>query len=211
MDADLLDGEILRGAPGLNLFKPGVVLSPDELLDAMPGAEWGRKVRELTELETGTQKGAAYKNAYARLRLQSPSPARRAKGARARGQSKASRKRSLKTQLKLRAKELEASEYLAELRLHGGEVRMLVRISADEFWAPRGGGTIHIPQRAMRRILREWADGEKQLAADDLTYEFESRYPLPDPEILELNLEPSQGGGEDQRYHGPQSPFAREI
>lgn len=209
--ADLLDQEILRGAPGLNLFPPGVILSPGELLDAMPGADWSAQVRELAELEAGGKRGGtAYKNAYARIRRQNPSPARRAKGAKAAKASKKSRATNRKTQLKLREKELEADEYLAALRLHGGEVKMRVRISADEFWAPRGDGTIHIPQRAMRTIIRNWAAGEKDLAAEELLYEFESRYPLPDPEILQLSLEPSHGGGADDRYTKPTSPYARE-
>lgn len=87
---------------------------------------------------------------------------------------------------------------------------MFVRISADEFWAPRGGGSIHIQQRAMRSVLRTYADGDRELAAEELLYEFERNYPLPSPEILEMRLDSSQGGGEDDRYTGPASPFARE-
>jgi hypothetical protein len=207
---DLLEEEILRGAPVFRSLDPTVLLSPGELLDAMPGVGWSRKMRELTELEAGSNRGgAAYKNASARLRRQNPSPARKARGAKASKASRQSRRRNLKTQLELRGKELEAHEYLVELRLHGGEVRYYVRISADEFWAPRGEGTIHIPQRAMRTILRTWADGEKELAGEELLYEFEARYPLPDPEILDMRLDPSQGGGADDRYTKPTSPYAR--
>src|SRR5580700_4807732 len=96
---DLLEAEILRGAPGLNLFQPGILMTPDELLNALPGADWSAKVRELAELDAGTiKRGARYKNSYARIRRQSPSPARRAKGAKAARPSKKSQKRNLKTQ-----------------------------------------------------------------------------------------------------------------
>jgi hypothetical protein len=193
---DLLEGEILRGAPGLGLFQPGIILSPSELFNAIPGAEWGAKVRALAELEVGSRRGNAYKNAYARIRRQNPSPARQARGAHPLKASNKSRRNNLKTQHKLRAKELEADEYLAGLRLHGGEMRLLVRISADEFWAPRGGSTIHIRQHPMRTIIRMWAAGEKERAGEELLAEFERDYPLPAPETLDLRLEPSQGGSE---------------
>jgi hypothetical protein len=208
---DLLDGEILRGAPTLDTSIFRGTLSPGELFDAMPGASWAAKVREWAELEAGPDRGRkAYKNSYARIRRQHPSPARRAKGAKALRPSKKSQQRNTQTQRKLRARRLEADGYLAALRLHGGELGLLVRISADEFWAPRGGGSIHIRQRAMRTVLRTWADGEQELAAEELLYEFERAYPLPSPEVLDMRLEPSQGRGEDERYTGPSSPFARE-
>ena len=195
--AQLLDEELLRGAPGLALFQPGTILPVEELLDAMPGISWSRKVRELAELEGGpSRSSAAYKNARRRIERQVPSPARKARGAKASSPSKASKRRNLKTQLRLRTRELEASEFIAELRLHGAKMAIEGYYSATDRphrFPPHGW--VHISQRQMRHVLRLWAAGDRGTAADVLMGEFAEQYALAmEPELVErLELRVADG------------------
>jgi hypothetical protein len=94
----------------------------------------------------------------------------------------------------------QSSARLAAFRAHGGECRLQVSWyeSRRAEWLPPKAW-VHLRQRAMRQIVRYWADGDPQLAAGALFREFVEQYRVPNPDdwerdviVLDLRLVPSQ-------------------
>ena len=92
------------------------------------------------------------------------------------------------------------SPRLTAFRAHGGEMRVKVSWYEERKpeWLPPQRW-IHITQKAMRAVIRYWADGDTQLAAGLLFTEFAERYNVPnvddwlaDVVVQDLRLEPTR-------------------
>lgn len=93
----------------------------------------------------------------------------------------------------------QQSARVAAFRLHGANVRMRVSWYAErkpEQLPPNRW--LHVRQSVMRQVVREWARGDHEAAADTLRAEFLEQYQVPNPDdwqrdvtVLDLQLEPS--------------------
>lgn len=83
----------------------------------------------------------------------------------------------------------QESERLRAFRAHGGEVRLQVSWyeSRRPEWLPPQAW-VHVRQQVMRAIIRDWAEGDAQLAAGRLFREFIDRYNVPNPEDWERDV-----------------------
>jgi hypothetical protein len=86
----------------------------------------------------------------------------------------------------------QESARLRAFRAHGGECRLQVSWyeSRRPEWLPPKAW-VHLRQRAMRAIVRHWAEGDdegKQLAAGTLFREFVEQYKVPNPDDWERDV-----------------------
>jgi hypothetical protein len=93
----------------------------------------------------------------------------------------------------------QTSARLSAFRVHGGDCRLQVSWyeSRRPEWLPPKAW-VHVRQPVMRAVIRDWSDGDHELAAGRLFREFVERYQVPNPDdwerdviVIDLRLQPS--------------------
>jgi len=155
-----------------------------------PGLGRSQSLTELAELLSGTsdKKSKAYKTARRNAERWAPKS------------GKKPRQPTVRSRRRIGGARRQQDARLAQFRRHGGEMR--VKISwygsrAPEWLPPHRWQ--HIRQRQMRKVVSLWAEGEHELAAEELFFEFLDQYGVPNPldwladtEIIDLRLIPSE-------------------
>jgi hypothetical protein len=187
--AELLDANLGAGLEGLELESPTL----DVEGFVAPGIGRTESVTDWAERlsDSSDKKSKAYKRARRAVERWSPSERQRAKGAKPTRPKPASRKR-------LAGAARQADPRLREFRERGAEMRIKVAAMSDSEpgWLPPGRWQT-IPREAMRIVVRLWAEGEMEEAAESLYVEFLQQYEVPnvedwlrDSRIEDLKLRP---------------------
>lgn len=195
---ELLEAELALGSPDIaGLSLPSIRVQSLML----PGLNWSENTTQLAELlsDDAPKSSKAYKRARRQAERWNPSPAQARRGVKPRQPKLSSRQELL-------AARRQQTDRMRRLKLHGADMRLQCLWYAGsqgrklENLPP--GGWIHIPQRDTRTVIRMWADGHADAAAELLWFTFLERYGvgnpmewLADAEVIGLTLRPA--GGED--------------